>query len=61
MRNDREYAPTPQDMGKKIIPLTRSQKLQVEAIMDMIAALLINVRLAAQTEDEHNLINRKEN
>lgn len=46
MRNDRECVPTPQEMGKKIIPLTQSQKLQIEAIFDFVAAFFINMRLA---------------
>ncbi|MDE7098804.1 MAG: hypothetical protein K2O60_06625 [Ruminococcus sp.] len=61
MKHDREDIPTPGEMASTLFTLTKSQKLQVEAIFDLVAALLINVNMAAQTEDKHNLINRKEN
>lgn len=61
MRTDREYTPTPQELRKTAEAMTMSQKLQFEAIMNMVTALLVSVYQASKSETEakQNLENRK--
>ncbi|MBD5143780.1 MAG: hypothetical protein HDT22_09285 [Ruminococcus sp.] len=54
MKTDREYTPTPQELGKTLESLTMPQKLQFEAIMDMVTALLINIHYAQTPQDTGN-------
>ena len=50
MKTDRD-TPTPQELGKAIESLTTPQKLQFEAIMDMVTALLVSVHYAQISQD----------
>ncbi|MDE5556242.1 MAG: hypothetical protein K2J32_00930 [Ruminococcus sp.] len=47
-----ESTPTPQELNKTFESLTKSQKLQFEAIMNMITALLVSV-YQVQTAEFH--------
>lgn len=55
MKTDREYTPTPQELGKILESLTVPQKLQFESIMDMITALLVSVHYARNTKDTEKI------
>lgn len=46
-----ESTPTPQELNKTFESLTRIQKLQLEAIMNMFTVLLVSVYQASKTED----------
>lgn len=52
MRTDREYIPTPQELRKTAESMTMSQKLQLEAILNMATALLISVCQVSKSETE---------
>ena len=45
-----EITPTPQELNKTFESLTRAQKLQFEAIMNMMTALLISVYQTQKAE-----------
>lgn len=45
-----ESTPSPQELNKTFESLTKSQKLQFEAIMNMMTSLLISVYQASRTE-----------
>lgn len=55
MKTDREYTPTPQELGKTLESLTVPQKLQFEAIVDMVTALLINIHYAQNVKDTEKI------
>lgn len=46
-----ESTPTPQELNKTFESLTKAQKLQFEAIMNMFTALLVSVHQTSKTED----------
>lgn len=52
MKNDRERVPTPQELSKVVGSMTQAQKLQFDAIINMITALLVSI-YQAQTTDFH--------
>lgn len=45
-----ESTPTPQELNKTFKSLTRAQKLQFEAIMNMMTALLVSVYQTSNAE-----------
>lgn len=45
-----ESTPTPQELNKTFKSLTKAQKLQFEAIMNMMTALLVSVYQTSKTE-----------
>lgn len=50
MRSDKDYTPTPQELNKAVSTMTVSQKLQLNAIIDMITALLVSVQQVQTTK-----------
>ncbi len=52
MRNDRERTLTPEELNKTVSTMTASQKLQLEAIVNMITALLMSIQQAQATNKE---------
>lgn len=52
MRNDREPTPTPEELNKAVSTMTVSQKLQLNAIIDMITALLVSIQQAQTANKE---------
>lgn len=56
MKNNKGYTPTPQELRKTVGSMSQAQKLQFEAIINMVTALLVSVHYAQITE-----INKKEN
>lgn len=50
MKTNREYTPTPQELNDTFRAMTIEQKLQFEAILNMMTALLINVYHASKLE-----------
>ncbi|MDE6087470.1 MAG: hypothetical protein K2G25_03705 [Oscillospiraceae bacterium] len=50
MKNDSKYTPTPQELSETLESLTTPQKLQLEAIMNMMAALLLSIHYAQNTQ-----------
>lgn len=50
MRDYKEHIPTPQELSKTLAKMTASQKLQFDAIISMITALLVSVYQAQTTE-----------
>lgn len=46
-----ESTPTPQELNKTFESLTKIQKLQLEAIMNMFTALLVSVHQTSKIEE----------
>lgn len=51
MKNENEYTPTPQELSETVRSMTLSQKMQLEAILNMVTSLLISVRQEQQGAD----------
>lgn len=51
MKNENEYTPTPQELSETVMSMTLSQKMQLEAILNMVTSLLISVRQEQQGAD----------
>lgn len=51
MNVTKEHTPTPQELAKTFESLTRIQKLQLEAIMNMFTVLLVSVYQASKIEE----------
>lgn len=56
----KDHVPEPMKVGKAFQSLTEAQKLQFDAVVGIVTALLIGVCQASQTEDRNDKINRKE-
>lgn len=50
MKNNKKYAPEPLKLSEVFSSMTRPQELQFEAIIDMIAALLVAVQQTQAAE-----------
>lgn len=48
MTNSTAYTPTPQELSETVKSMTISQKMQLDAILSMVTALLVSVHQAAQ-------------